>query len=369
MSFPGKVIKQTYLSEQDKKDIAFGVKNDVDFIACSFVSQKQDLLDVQAWLDELGAKDISLIAKIENQAGIDNIDEICEVCSGIMVARGDMGVEVAFEKLPAIQKQLITKCRLLGKRVITATEMLESMITNPRPTRAEISDVANAVYDGTSAIMLSGETAAGQYPVEAVQTMSKIAESTEQNINYTKRFHNAEFHIKNAVDAISHSTCGMSGVLQASAIVAMRLGQLTGMEREKIEAEYKELCERIAYFKELLADEKKLMGVIKEELLEIRKKWGDKRRTKITGDSAYDLVKLIYRMPAVIEEAGSKYEPSIVTRHIIQIASTFNRFYHDEHILLEDADERIAKIALVAAAGQAIRNGLHLLGIEAPERM
>ena len=227
MSFPGKVIKQTYLSEQDKKDIAFGVKNDVDFIACSFVSQKQDLLDVQAWLDELGAKDISLIAKIENQAGIDNIDEICEVCSGIMVARGDMGVEVAFEKLPAIQKQLITKCRLLGKRVITATEMLESMITNPRPTRAEISDVANAVYDGTSAIMLSGETAAGQYPVEAVQTMSKIAESTEQNINYTKRFHNAEFHIKNAVDAISHSTCGMSGVLQASAIVACTLSGST----------------------------------------------------------------------------------------------------------------------------------------------
>ena len=227
MSFPGKVMKQTYLSEQDKKDIAFGVKNGVDYIACSFVSNKQDLIDVHNYLKELGADDIELIAKIENQSGFDNIDEICEQCDGIMIARGDMGVEIAFEQLPAIQKKLITKCRMLGKRVITATEMLESMVNNPRPTRAEISDVANAVYDGTSAIMLSGETAAGKYPVESVKTMAKIAETTEANIHYTKRFHNAEFHIKNSVDAISHSTCGMAIDLEAKAIVACSLSGMT----------------------------------------------------------------------------------------------------------------------------------------------
>ena len=137
MSFPGKVMKQKYLSEQDKKDIEFGVKNDVDYIACSFVSGKQDLIDIHDYLKTLNADDIELIAKIENQSGFDNIDEICEECDGIMVARGDMGVEVPFDLLPSIQKKLITKCRMLGKRVITATEMLESMITNPRPTRAE----------------------------------------------------------------------------------------------------------------------------------------------------------------------------------------------------------------------------------------
>lgn len=227
MSFPGKVMKQVYLSEQDKADIKIGTENGVDFIACSFVSCKQDLLDVREYLKEIGAEDVELIAKIENQHGFDNIDEICEHCSGIMVARGDMGVEIPFEQLPAIQKKLIVKCRMLGKRVITATEMLESMIHNPRPTRAEISDVANAVYDGTSAIMLSGETAAGKYPVLAVQTMAKIAETTENNIHYAKRFYSSEFETKNTVDAISHATCGMSIDIGASAIVACSLSGRT----------------------------------------------------------------------------------------------------------------------------------------------
>lgn len=227
MSFPGKVMKQEYLSEQDKKDIAFGVQNDVDYIACSFVSKKQDLIDVHNYLKELNADDIELIAKIENQSGFDNIEEICEACDGIMIARGDMGVEIPFKMLPAIQKKLITKCRLLGKRVITATEMLESMINNPRPTRAEISDIANAVYDGTSAIMLSGETAAGKYPIESVKTMAEIAETTESNIHYNKRFHNAEFKIRSSVDAISHSTCGMAIDLDAKAIVACSLSGMT----------------------------------------------------------------------------------------------------------------------------------------------
>ena len=227
MSFPGKVMKQEYLSEQDKKDIAFGVQNDVDYIACSFVSKKQDLIDVHNYLKELNADDIELIAKIENQSGFDNIEEICEECDGIMIARGDMGVEIPFKMLPAIQKKLITKCRLLGKRVITATEMLESMISNPRPTRAEISDIANAVYDGTSAIMLSGETAAGKYPIESVRTMAEIAETTENNIHYNKRFHNAAFEIRDSVDAISHSTCGMAIDLNAKAIVACSLSGMT----------------------------------------------------------------------------------------------------------------------------------------------
>ena len=227
MSFPNKTLKQKYLSEQDKEDIAFGIKEGIDFIACSFVSCKQDLIDVKNFLAEIGAKETELIAKIENRSGVDNIEEISEECAGIMVARGDMGVEIPFEELPAIQKQIITKCRMLGKRVITATEMLESMISNARPTRAEISDVANAVYDGTSAIMLSGETAAGKHPVLAVETMARIAESTEKNIHYKKRFLSAEFKIKNTVDAISHATCGMAIDINAKAIAVCSLSGMT----------------------------------------------------------------------------------------------------------------------------------------------
>ena len=227
MAFPGKHIHQKYLSDKDKEDLLFAIENDVDFIACSFVSVRKDLEAVHEFLDANGGGDISLIAKIENQSGYDNIEEISELCSGIMVARGDMGVEIPFERLPAIQKELITKCRMLGKRVITATEMLESMINNPRPTRAEASDVANAVYDGTSAIMLSGETAAGHYPIQAVATMAKIAEKTEENINYKKRFYSSDFYIKNEPDAISHATCGMAIDIEAKAIVACTISGMT----------------------------------------------------------------------------------------------------------------------------------------------
>lgn len=227
MSFPNKVLKNVYLSEQDKKDILFGIENDVDFIAASFVSQKQDLVDLNTFLRENGGENISVIAKIENRAGIDNIEEICQECEGIMIGRGDLGVEIPFTELPAVQKYIITKCRLLGKRVITATEMLESMIYNPRPTRAEISDVANAVYDGTSAVMLSGESAAGKYPVETVKTMAQIVEETEKHINYIKRFRNTEFKIKNNVDAISHATCTMAIDIKAKAIVVTSMSGMT----------------------------------------------------------------------------------------------------------------------------------------------
>ena len=227
MSFPGKVLRQTFLSEQDKADLLFGIQNGVDFVAASFVSCKQDLLDMKAFLDANGGEDIGVIAKIENQSGVDNIEEICTACEGIMVARGDLGVEVPFTELPAIQKHLITKCRMLGKRVITATEMLESMITNPRPTRAEISDVANAVYDGTSAIMLSGESAAGKYPVEALRIMGEIAEETEKHIDYIGQFRTREFVIRNRVDAISHAACTMAIDLDAKAIVVTSLSGIT----------------------------------------------------------------------------------------------------------------------------------------------
>jgi len=227
MSFPNKVLKQDFLSEQDKRDLLFGIENDVDFVAASFVSRKQDLADLNAFLRANGGEDISVIAKIENQTGIDNVEEICQACSGIMIGRGDLGVEVPFAELPAIQKYLITKCRLLGKRVITATEMLESMIHNPRPTRAEISDVANAVYDGTSAVMLSGESAAGKYPVRTVQTMAEIVEETEKHIDYEPLFRAEAFQIKNMVDAISHATCCMACDIHAKAIVVSSLSGAT----------------------------------------------------------------------------------------------------------------------------------------------
>ncbi len=227
MSFPNKVMSGPYLSEQDKKDILFGIENDIDFVAASFVSTKKDMQELRDFLDANGGKDIEVIAKIENQPGVDNVEEICEIANGIMVARGDLGVEIPFVKLPAVQKELIQKCRVIGKRVVTATEMLESMISNPRPTRAEISDVANAVYDGSSAIMLSGESAQGKYPVQAVSTMAEIAETTEADINYARRFHNEDVEIHSSQDAVSHATCAMAIDVDAKAIVACTMSGRT----------------------------------------------------------------------------------------------------------------------------------------------
>ena len=227
MCFPNKVMSGPYLSEQDKQDILFGIKNGVDFIAASFVSSENDLIELHKFLEENGGKNIDIIAKIENRAGIDNVDDICKYCDGIMVARGDLGVEIPFVEVPSVQKMLINKCRMLGKRVITATEMLESMINNPRPTRAEISDVANAVYDGSSAIMLSGESAAGKYPVEAVRNMAEIAEFTENHIQYKDKFWDSDFRIRNNLDAISHATCAMAIDVNAKAIVVCSVSGIT----------------------------------------------------------------------------------------------------------------------------------------------
>ena len=229
MSFPNKVLSGPYISQQDRADILFGIEQGVDFIAASFVSTKQDVLDIRNLLDENGGEDIEIIAKIENQAGVDNIEDICSVCSGIMIARGDLGVEIPFVKVPAIQKNLTRVCRMLGKRVITATEMLESMIQNPRPTRAEISDVANAVYDGTSCVMLSGESAAGKYPVEAVRAMAEICEYTEQHTEYKQRFLSQEYHGKDNLDSLSHAVCSMAIDLNAKAIAVSSVSGRTAM--------------------------------------------------------------------------------------------------------------------------------------------
>ena len=217
MYFPDKVLNLTFLSEQDKKDILFGIENDVDFIALSFVSRAQDVIDAKEFLKANGAEHIDLIAKIENRAGVKNLHEIMAVSDGIMVARGDLGVEIPFEELPDIQKYIIRECRIFGKRVITATEMLESMIHNPRPTRAEISDVANAVYDGTSAVMLSGETAAGAYPADSVRAMAKIVERAESHSEYIQKIE--DFQIKSSSEALSHSASTLAKDLNAQAIV------------------------------------------------------------------------------------------------------------------------------------------------------
>ena len=221
MFFPDKELEMEYLSAQDKADLKFGVEQGVDFIACSFVSKAQNLIEVRNWLRECGDTDdqIELIAKIESRAGVNNLDSIIDECGGIMVVRGDLGVEVPFEELPAIQKTIINKCRIHGRRSITATEMLESMIKQPRPTRAEISDVANAVYDGSSAIMLSGETAAGAYPVEAVRAMARIAEQAEINTDYIAYIKDSDYHVKNLAEALSHSACTLAKDIGAKVIV------------------------------------------------------------------------------------------------------------------------------------------------------
>lgn len=218
LSIPGIKFNTPYLNDLDKKDLLWAVENDIDFVAASFVNSKQDVYDLRKFLNEHGST-IKIISKIESALGVKNLDEIIEASDGIMVARGDLGVEVPISKLPELQKMIIKKTRDIGKVVITATEMLESMIYNNRPTRAEVSDVANAVYDGTSVVMLSGETAAGKYPVEAVKQMAKIAEETEKHINYAKRFNNANVKLKSITDVISHSAVNASFLQKIKSIV------------------------------------------------------------------------------------------------------------------------------------------------------
>lgn len=239
INVPGVKLSMPYLSESDMNDLEFGAKMGFDFIAASFVRTAADINYLRKFTHSLGWFDVRIIAKIENTDGVENIDEILEAADGIMVARGDMGVEIPFERIPAIQKELIHKGYNAGKQVITATQMLESMITNPRPTRAEITDVANAIYDGTSAIMLSGETAAGAYPVEVVKTMALIAETTENNIDYKGEFSARRTEPNsNIAEAIAHAVVTTAHDLNARAIVTVSLGGGTA----RLISKYRPLC-------------------------------------------------------------------------------------------------------------------------------
>ena len=223
INVPKVSLQMEYLSEKDKKDLLFGISKDVDYVAASFVRKAEDVGLLRGFLDAHGGKDIKIISKIENLEGIENFEEILELSDGIMVARGDMGVEVDFERLPGIQKRFIKRCQQSGKIVITATQMLESMITNPVPTRAEITDVANAVFDGTSAVMLSGESAMGQYPAEAVAAMAKIARQAEQDdprfVPGNNIWH--EMDADDTTNAVGHAACTLAKDIKAEAIIAI----------------------------------------------------------------------------------------------------------------------------------------------------
>ena len=222
VNVPGVELNMPFVSPKDLADIVFAVEQDYDFIAASFTRTAEDIMEIRKILQEHGGEKIHIIAKLENQQGVKNCEDILRVADGIMIARGDMGVEIPLEEVPVIQKELIRKAMHMGKPVITATQMLDSMMKNPRPTRAETSDVANAIYQGTSAIMLSGETAAGAYPIEAVQTMAKIAERTEQDIDYSREFKPRKLaEAPDVTSAISHATCTTAADLKAAAIVAV----------------------------------------------------------------------------------------------------------------------------------------------------
>lgn len=242
VNVPGAVLSMPYISETDRSDILFGCDMGYDFIAASFVRCKEDVQEIRQILDEHNSH-MKIIAKIENMQGIRNLKDILTVSDGIMVARGDMGVEIPMEEVPVVQKQMIKMAEAQGKHVITATQMLESMIKNPRPTRAETTDIANAIYDGTTAIMLSGESAAGLYPVEAVRTMAKIAERTEQDIDYKGRMKKREnIDGFDVTTAISHATCTTAIDLKAAAIITVTISGFTaGMI-----ARYKPYCPVIA---------------------------------------------------------------------------------------------------------------------------
>lgn len=219
INIPNVNIQLPALTEKDINDLRFGIDNEVDYVAASFIRSKSDVIEIRRVLEEHGGEEVNIISKIENRQGVDNIDEIIEASDGIMVARGDLGVEIPPEEVPIVQKDIIRKCNRVGKPVITATQMLDSMIKNPRATRAEVADVANAIFDGTDAIMLSGETAAGKYPINAVQTMAMIAEKTESNFELDARFNARMVREDNVTNAISQSTCRMSEELNSRAII------------------------------------------------------------------------------------------------------------------------------------------------------
>lgn len=224
VNVPGVHFSMPYISQQDREDILFGIRTGFDYVAASFVRTRADVDAMRQLLDDNGGSHVRIISKIENASGVSHIDEIIQASDAVMIARGDMGVEIAFEEIPVLQKRIIRAASMAGRQVITATQMLESMVHNPRPTRAEITDVANAIYDGTSATMLSGETASGEHPVEAVATMARIAERAENDINYGKRFYERsamQSGLNSITDAISHATCLIAYNMNAKAIISV----------------------------------------------------------------------------------------------------------------------------------------------------
>ena len=227
VNVPGAILSMPYISDADMEDILFGIKEGYELIAASFVRSKEDIYELRKILQEHGS-DMKIIAKIENMQGIENLEEILEASDGVLVARGDMGVEIPMEEVPVLQKKMIKMANAQGKHVITATQMLESMINHPRPTRAEATDIANAIYDGTTAIMLSGESAAGKYPVEAVKTMARIAESAEKDIDYRSRMRrNDEGDKSEITNAIAYATCSAAMDLNAAAIITVTMSGYT----------------------------------------------------------------------------------------------------------------------------------------------
>ncbi len=243
INIPGVNIKLPALTEKDTNDLLFGIKNDIDFVAASFIRSKEDVFAIREVLNNNGGEDIHIISKIENRQGVENIDEIIEASDGIMVARGDLGVEIPAEEVPTVQKDIIKKCNYVGKPVITATQMLDSMINNPRATRAEVADVYNAIFDGTDAIMLSGETAAGKYPIEAVQTMGIIAEAAESRLASDFRTRSKYINDKSMTSAVSLSTVQIADSLNAKAILTPTSSGYTARRISK----YRPNCDIVAY--------------------------------------------------------------------------------------------------------------------------
>lgn len=291
VNVPNAELTMPYISERDRADIIFAIENGFDFIAASFVRSAADILEIRRILQEHNCNRIHIIAKIENRQGVDNIDEIIRAANGVMIARGDLGVELPLEEIPVIQKMIIKKAYNAGKQVITATQMLESMVNHPRPTRAEATDVANAIYDGTSAVMLSGETAAGKYPVEAVATMARIAEKAESAINYSKRFKEREVDIASEniteaiANAISHATCTTATDLGAAAIITVTKSGKTARMISKFRpgspiigcSTYHHICRQLNLswgVTPLLLEEKKTSDELFDHAVEVAKKAG-----------------------------------------------------------------------------------------------
>ncbi len=346
VNVPGVKVKLPFVSEKDRSDIIFGIKHDIDYIAASFVRTAADIKELRKVLAENGGLETKIIAKIENREGVENIDEIIQVSNGIMVARGDMGVEIPFEELPAVQKSILHKCYIAGKPAITATQMLDSMIRNPRPTRAEITDIANAIYDNTSAIMLSGETSVGKYPIEAVKAMSKIAIETEKNIDYKKRLKTMNSPInKNVTNAICHATCETAHNLNASAIISVTKSGHSA----RMVAKYRPACQVIGTtvskkvyrqlaliwgVKPVLSDMKETTDEIFEQAIDIATNTGQIKNG--------DLIVITGGMPAGISGTTNTLKVHIVGDVLLE-AKSLNKHVATGNLCVVDSKDGMLK--------------------------